>query len=268
MKGYVMKKLLFICSMMVATLFASEYERANSAAKDAFRDLDCEFEDCKKEPPKPKVIIKERVIVKEKPVVVEKVVVKEKVVYKDAPKEQSVQQKKKPKQESGVIVLVNRAFFDLFPTSQAPILDYIKYSQDSSFDIKQFTDSVSKIRESNLKVHIYGRLEIPKAITTQKVYVYSGENYFADRCCWGSKRTYFNSSKEPQASDYLPVEVLEDKDKKRYITFKIVIDIQKPWKIRSNETDLSVSGYRFKVAPYTRGYKDKFVFVTPYIIEE
>jgi hypothetical protein len=94
---------MFKIALSIVALLAiangSDYERSNSAAKEALGGLDCEFEDCKK--PEPKVIIQERVV--EKPVIVEHVIIKEKivekpvervvekVVYKDRPAQEAVQ---------------------------------------------------------------------------------------------------------------------------------------------------------------------------------
>lgn len=81
-------KLLLSLSLLVATLLsADDYTRANAAAAESLRSLDCEFKDCP--PEEPKVI--EKVIIKEveKPIIVEKVVekviVKEVIVERDAP---------------------------------------------------------------------------------------------------------------------------------------------------------------------------------------
>ncbi len=80
-----MLKIVLMFLSVFILVNASDYSRANSAAKDAFKDFDCDFGDC----PKPQVIIQEKVVVKEVPVVVEKEVivekqvVVEKIVYKD-----------------------------------------------------------------------------------------------------------------------------------------------------------------------------------------
>ena len=81
---------IFITVLVLFNLsYANDYERANNAARNAFKELDCEFEDCHKEEQKPKVIIKEKIV--EKPVIVEKVkvvkqpVIVEKVIYKEKP---------------------------------------------------------------------------------------------------------------------------------------------------------------------------------------
>ena len=78
-----MLKVLFLSLLAFATLQASDYDRANQAAKESLQGLDCDFDDCPKEQPKPQVIIQERVV--EKPVIVERVVEKpvERVVYVD-----------------------------------------------------------------------------------------------------------------------------------------------------------------------------------------
>jgi hypothetical protein len=91
-----MLKVLFLSLLAFATMQASDYDRANQAAKQSLEGLDCEFDDCPKEQPKPQVIIQERVV--EKPVVViqerivEKPVEVEKVVYveREAPAPASV----------------------------------------------------------------------------------------------------------------------------------------------------------------------------------
>ncbi len=83
-----MLKIILVMLSVFTIAQASYYERANSAAAEAFDDLDCDFGDCKEEvPPAPKVIIKEKVVYKDRPVVVEKVIVKEKIVYRDRPAE-------------------------------------------------------------------------------------------------------------------------------------------------------------------------------------
>ena len=80
-----MLKVIVLLLSLFVFLNASDYIRANVAAEQALKNLDCEFDDCPKEAPKPEVIIKEKIVVKEVPVVVEKVVIEEKIVYKERP---------------------------------------------------------------------------------------------------------------------------------------------------------------------------------------
>lgn len=258
----------FMISGSLFLMHANDYTRANKAAKEAFEDLDCEFEDCKKEEPRPKVIIKERVV--EKPVIqkviVEKPVVKEKIVYKE-----KVVYKAKPKQEQKAIggVSYNKAFFDIHPKSQAPILDYITYSDRASFNVEQYVDSVSKIHDENIKVYIYGKLEVPSSIKTNQVYIYSGERYEYHSCCnhW-VKEIYYNDSKTYQNADYFLVNVQEDNHGRRFVKYKIRFHLEYPWKIKPSEENVAPNVFFFKMAPKARGYKNKFVKVKPYIVEE
>lgn len=76
--------LLFLTGSLNADVSKYEYERSNAAAKEAFDDMDCDFGDCQKPEPKPKVIIKEKVVEKivEKPVIQEKIIIKEKIVQR------------------------------------------------------------------------------------------------------------------------------------------------------------------------------------------
>ncbi len=98
-----MVKILSLSLLAFVLVSGSDYTRANSAAKEALKDLDCDFDDCPKEAPEPKVIIQEKVV--EKPVIiiqekivekpVEKVIIQEKIVEKPVEKivyvEQEVQ---------------------------------------------------------------------------------------------------------------------------------------------------------------------------------
>ena len=263
-----MKRKLFYSMLLIGSLVvlqANDYERANSAAKEAFSDLDCEFEDCQKEEPKPKVIIKERVV--EKPVIKEKVIYRDRVVYKERPKEEVKQNNEvdEPKATGGVVY--NKAFFDIHPKSQAPILDYINYSPRSSFDINQFVDSVKKIKESGIKAYVYGRLAVPKSIRTDEVYVKVGGNYY-NNGSWWKKLIYYNDSNTAQNAEYFLVNVQQDEKGRRYIKYKIYFLLDYPWKVNPSSTDVIPTGIYFQVAPKVRGFKNKFVKATPYIVEE
>ncbi len=261
-----MKKIVTTFLMMTSLVVASDYDRAVNVADKAFKGLDCEFEECPKEQPKPKVIVKEKIV--EKPV--EKVVYKEKVVYRDRSEIQKETIEKKPvtKQVAVAGVKFQKAFFDVYPPSQAPILDYITFDSRRSFDIEQFVDTVNKIKEKHANVEIYGRIKVPETITTPEVYIYNGENYKVSRCCWGSKDIFYNGSKTAQNSDYLIVKVRKDKEGTRYIDYKIKIHLDYPWKVKAFERDLAPNTFHFKVAPKVRGYKNKFVPAKVFIFEE
>ena len=262
--------------MIIGSLFvahANDYERANKAAKEAFSDLDCEFEDCHKEQPKPKVIVKEKIIEKpvvqkvivEKPVIKEKVVYRDRVVYKEKPKEELNQPKpQEPKALGGLVY--NKAFFDIHPKSQAPLLDYLKYSSRTSFDVEHFVESVKKIGERGLKVYVYGRLEVPNTIKTDEVYVTVGKNYRYDYYGYWRKFLYYNDSDTEQNSEYFLVKVKTDPSGRRYVKYKFYSLLDKPWDVKPSSKEIP-SGI-FKMAPKVRGFQDKFVPVRVYILDE
>lgn len=293
-----MKKIvLYLLALgMAFYVQANDIDRANIAAEKAFDKLDCEFEDCKKEESKPKVT--PIIIIKEK--VIEKPVIQEKIVYKEKPQQEKIAQpsmqleqlqqpqqpqsrqqqpqvqpqqqrqqpqSKQPQPKALGKIIYNKAFFDIHPRSQAPILDYIDYSPNSSFDINQFVDSVKKIKESRIKAYIYGKLEVPDSITTKEVYVYSGENYRTD-LYWWKKLVYYNDSETAQSADYFLVDVQQDRSGRRFVKYKIYFLLDHPWEITPANTKILPSGFFFKMAPKKRGFKDKFVKVSPYIVEE
>jgi len=247
---------------------ASDYSRANAAAKDAFKDFDCEFGDCPKADPKPQVIIKEKVVIKEVPVEVEKVVVKEKIVYRDRPaaQEQKVVSVAEPKAVAGRVY--NKAFFDVHTKSQAPMLDYISFTPRASFNIEQFVDTVSKIKEKKTKVYIHGQIAVPKSITTSQVYMYVGQKYHHNYYGYWTKDIYYNNLKTPQNSDYFLVDVKTDNSGNRYVDYKIDILLDSPWKIKASEENVAPNTFFFKMAPKTRGFKNKFTKAEIYIVEE
>ena len=248
-----MWKVLLILSLGFILGFGSDYERANSASRDALKGLDCEFEDCSKKP---------QVIIKEKQVVVEK------VVYKERPREEvepvATTVKKQPVDNRGKEY--NKAFFDMHPSGQSPILDYISFSNSTSFNTTQFIDSVSKIA-SAMKVYIYGKIEIPDDITTDEIYITAGEDYKLYDCCDYDKKIFYNGGKQPQNADIFAVNVKQDRYGHRYIDYKISIYYEHPRNVAKYERSLPNS-YKFQVAPKVRSYKNKFVPVRLYITEE
>lgn len=253
----------------------SDFDRAISASANAMGSLDCEFEDCTK--PEPKVIVKEKVVYRDRPVVVEKVVVKERVVYKDKPvevekvvyRDRVIEKASTPKPTKAITGrMYNKAFFDVHTQSQAPMLDYIKYTKRGSFDVEQFADTVSKIKEKGAKVYIKGSIEVPPSISTQQVYMNVGQKYHYAYYSYWVKEIYYNNAKARQNSDYFLVNVKTDESGNRYVDYKIYIRLDKPWTIKPAEENVAPNTYFFKMAPKTRGFKNKFKVAKPYIIEE
>ncbi|MBU0721369.1 hypothetical protein KJ877_08500 [bacterium] len=262
-----MLRIVLSVLMMFAVSHASDYERANAAAKEALQGLDCDFGDCPKEEVKPQVIVKEKVIYVDKPVVVEKVV--EKVVYKEKAEPELIPAPQKADSDKAVEGRTyNKAFFDVHSKSQAPMLDYIKYSNRGSFDIEQFADTVSKIKEKDANVYIHGSLEVPDSITTEQVYMNVGQKYYYSYYSYWTKEIYYNNSKTRQNSDYFLVNVKKDNAGNRYVDYKIYVHLDSPWTITPAEMNVAPNTYFFQMAPKTRGFKNQFVKVKPYIAEE
>ncbi len=97
-----LKKILITLSILFLSQLSAEsdFDRANRVAAESAKNLDCEFEECKPEPPK--VIIKEKIVVKEKKVPV--FIIKERVVYKDRPVEKVVVKEKIVYRDRPVVV--------------------------------------------------------------------------------------------------------------------------------------------------------------------
>ncbi|MBU0632470.1 hypothetical protein KKA17_07485 [bacterium] len=253
-----MKKLILISVMLSTVLFAgmssSEYK-----AQKALDNLDCEFEDCPKEP---QVKIIEKTVIVEKPVIVEKEVVKEVPVYKEQP----TVEKASPKQDVATSdITFNKAFFDIHTNSQAPIQDYISFSPGKSFDIYMFTDSVNKVKVT-ADAYIYGNVLVPDSITTDDVYMYVGEKYNYETWYWKKHIAYNNG--QVQESDYALAKVQKDNKGRRYVAYKISIHLYEPWRLKTAEENVNPNTFFFKMAPNVRGFKSQFLPAEIYINNE
>ncbi len=161
----------------------------------------------------------------------------------------------------------NKAFFDIKTKNQAPLLDYINFSKRASFDVNHYANSVSKIKEGRASVLVHGRIEVPAGITTKKVYINCAGNYYRqDRR--SKKAIYYNGSKKRQTADDFIVDVETDNKGNKYISYKISYDIHAPSKMKAGESRYAPNVYHFKVAPYKRGYQNKFQKAKIYIIED
>jgi hypothetical protein len=253
-----MLKIFLSIISIVLVLNASDYSRSNNAAKEAFKNLDCDFGDCPKPAPEPKVIIQEKVIVKEVPVVVEKVIYKDRAVQVE---DKSSNEEPKTLQNK----IYNKAFFDINLANTEPIQDYITYSKRRAFDVVNFVDSVNKVK-AHLTAVIEGNIEIPNTITTQKVYVNVGSKY-QHSGAYGdpTKYIYYNGDNR-QNKEYFLVDAQVDKDGKRYVSYKIKVFVSKYHTLSTNSR-ATPNDIIFKIAPYERGYKNKFILSEIYIQE-
>lgn len=163
--------------------------------------------------------------------------------------------------------LMSTAFFDVHSKSQAPMLDYIKYSKRASFDVKQYVDTVSRIKDKRINVYVHGRAIVPDNITTSKVYINVGPNYRYDGNGW-YKKIFYNGSKTAQNAEYFLVDTKKDEFGNRYIDYKIVLDLYSPWEVKISEKNVAPNSFFFSMAPKTRGFKNKFQKTDIYVIEE
>lgn len=262
-----MFKIILLTMSVFLLLGASDYSRANKAAKEAHIELDCDFDDCPKPALEPKVIVQEKIVEVEKEVVVEKIV----YVDRPAPEVVAAPVAQEPKSEPSAVVvgrIYNKAFFDVHPASQAPMLDYITYTNRASFNIEQFVDTVKKIKENGAKAYIHGSLAVPDSITTDEVYMSVGTNYLKQHYNGWKKEITYNNSTTAQNSDFFLVNVKKDMDGNRYVDYRIYLFLYRPWNVTAAEEEFAPNTFFFKMAPKTRGFKNQFVVAQPYIIEE
>ncbi len=185
-----LKKLILVLSiLLISNLSAeSDFDRANRVAADAAKNLDCEFEDCKPEPPK--VIIKKEIvpiiIIKEVPVEVEKVVYKDRVIHSEVPVSRPD------------IVISERVYDTMFidvsvPNDPTFISDFLHITRGAGgFDWneikKRFLTAPSR---GKYELKITGMIEIPAHINSDEIYIkpVSGSKMYNNLVIDGTKWT-------------------------------------------------------------------------------
>ncbi len=160
----------------------------------------------------------------------------------------------------------NSAFFDIYPSYLAPSLGYISYSKEHSFDVEAFLSKVRHIHERNIKAYIKARIHIPKEIQTEKVRLYSGED-FRYKGWDGERFIIYNDEVKSQYLRMPLLSVKTDDTGRRYISFVITFFIYTPYKL-DNSSEILPDRYIFEIAPNTEEFKKKFRKVNVYIVEE
>ncbi len=163
--------------------------------------------------------------------------------------------------------LYSTAYFDVHSKSQAPMLDFIKYSKRGSFDVKQYIDTVSRIDES-VDIYIHGRAVVPESITTDKIYISVGQKYHYRYASNWFKEITYNGSKTIQNAEYFLVGTKTDTFGNRYVDYKLHFKISKPWSLKVSEQNVAPNTLFFKMAPKTRGFKNKFESADIYVLDE
>ncbi len=160
----------------------------------------------------------------------------------------------------------NSAFFDIYPSHLAPSLSYISYSKEHSFDVEAFLSKVRHIHERNIKAYIKARIQIPNEIQTEKVHLYSGED-FRYKGWDGERFIIYNDEIKTQYLRMPLLDVKTDEKGRRYITFVITFFIYTPYKL-DNSSEILPDKYIFEIAPNTEGFKKKFRKANVFIVEE
>lgn len=164
--------------------------------------------------------------------------------------------------------LYNTAYFDVHPKTQAPMLDYITYSKRGSFDIKQYIDTVRRIKDKYIDAYVHGRVIVPQNIKTEKVYISVGPNYSYKYANDWTKYIYYNGSKVAQNAEYFLVDTKTDKFGERYVDYKIKFHLYKPYTLTVGEKNVAPNTFFFSMAPKTRGFKNKFEKADVYVLDE
>lgn len=177
-----LKKIILLLSIILATQVSAEssFDRANSAAQKASKSLDCEFEDCKPEPPKviikkqyvPVVVVKEKIVTKEVPVEVEKIVEKEKIVYRD----RVVHPEEVPAPISRPIEVEDKKYRTLFvdisiPNDPTFISEYLYINKAGGIDWNQIKKLFLTAPKPPYTIKISGNIEVPAGINSERIYV-------------------------------------------------------------------------------------------------
>jgi len=197
-----LQKIILVLSVLLLSGLSaqSSFDRANEAAEKAAKSLDCEFEDCKPEPPKviikkqyvPVVIVKEKVVTKEVPVEVEKVIYKDRVVYKDRVIHDEEVPAPTPKIVTGRTY--NTMFIDIsVPNDPTFISDYIHITRRAGgFDWNEIKKKfLTAPTSGKYELKITGMIEIPAHIHSDRIYIkpVSGSKVYTNLVIDGTKWT-------------------------------------------------------------------------------
>lgn len=164
--------------------------------------------------------------------------------------------------------IYNKAYFDIYTRSYAPLHKRIRYDAQNSFDIYKYINTINDIRRKDIKVYIYGKIAIPKRIKTNKVYIKVGREYFKKSKNRWKKAIFYNNSNNRQNSYYHLARVKRDDNGKRYVNYKILLKLEKPWKLDTSELNYAPNTFFFKIAPNKYNFKNKFKNARVYIDEE
>jgi len=164
----------------------------------------------------------------------------------------------------------NLAFFDIHQGENI-IQDEIRYktknTRSGTFDNKHFLEVKKSQNKGKIKCNIIGYIEVPDEITTDKVYISIGKNYYLSP--FGTSRVIrYNDAnrKDYQKSEFFPVNVIRDENNNRAVKFNISIGIVH--NSNSNVKLVSPGDIKFKIAPHVRSHKNKYQVAKIYVLED
>lgn len=194
--------------------------------------------------------------------------------------------------------LYNYAFYDIKTNEQGVLPGAIEYSKKDGFDWTVLHTNLEDFSATEATYKVSGRIEVPKNITTKKVYVTLGkaikfwlEIYKGDNSIGRSSQkkgsynksilklvTSINDKAVLGANDIL-ASTKSDKFGNRYVNFEILLSISllsdKGYLAKVQKgIDSYVSVYnetfesiKIQVAPKSRSYKSKFVDADIYVMD-
>ena len=193
--------------------------------------------------------------------------------------------------------IYNTAYFDVISSGQPPVLDVISYSKRvGSFDWSKFVKQAENSKAQGFKIKISARIEVPSDIKTPKVYVTEGSFYsdLAELNCMSGNGIKCFWSKEPKLKakrhlsieiksfwndklqsdqDVLLVKPKSDAFGNRYIDYRLTIELFDDNKFYGNgymarSYEESLAKIKFKIAPKSRTFQNKWVEPKIYVLDE
>ena len=158
----------------------------------------------------------------------------------------------------------NKAFFDI--ETKTTIHSHISYTTKNSFNIEEFVNGVNKFNEA-ANIVIYGSIAVPKNIISNQVFIHVGPNFHYSHWSGWKKEIYYNDLLSRQNSNHVLVNTKTDAQGQKYVDYKIIIYLTKPWQIKLSEQNVAPNTFFFKVAPKTKDFENKFLEADIYILK-
>lgn len=200
--------------------------------------------------------------------------------------------------------LYNTAYFDIKTDKQSPVFDIIGYSKRAgTFDWTKLYNVLSTVDADKIEFKVSARVEVPQGITTDDVYISTGENivFQKENCCkLREKITLSNTSMTKSSSsrsvflfstlfndnkittgNALLTKSKNDNFGNRYVDLALVMTVDMAddkdyipstkanlQSVIKHNFDKFLSGIKIKVAPKSRTFQNKWVEPKIYVMDE